>query len=92
MEFIKTLEKITSGGQFDLSECLEFIREVVKTYNPTAPYREDYTMIALQNGFSNDILNACINAISQNPELFKVQMYKVISSKGQLLKTYYKQI
>lgn len=70
---IDIYRKILTNKQLQLSESLDFINQVIKTYKPEAIYNEDNLVKLLQNGLGNMIIQSCISIVSKNPELFKIQ-------------------
>lgn len=84
--------KISKGGNLDLSDILEFIRESARIFKPDYPYDESKTLFAFQTGLGNEVLRGVLSAIESNPDLVKFQITKVYDNSGNLLKTITKKL
>lgn len=89
MEFFETYKKLSEGSNVTLSECIEFVKHVASVYNPSVPYKEEYTVAAFQGGFGSIIIQTCLNVVEHYPDLFKVQTSRLYSKEGMLLTTYF---
>jgi len=68
-------------------EALSFIEEVIKKYKPDFKDPDQFMTNCLKSGLMNQVLQACISVVEKNPSIFKLQVTKIISSKGEIIKT-----
>ena len=76
---IELYKKIISNS-FTTEEAIEFIREAAKAINPSVPYNEEYTLIALKSGLGSVLLKGVIESVESNPDKVGFQVTKLYST------------
>ena len=81
--YSKIVEKKSSVTK---GEGIQFIYLVLDKFNPT--YNNKIIDQAIKMGFLEDMIFACVNIVSKNPNLFKVQTYSIYNREGINIKSF----
>lgn len=85
--YSKIVEKKSSVTK---GEGIQFIYLVLDKFNPT--YDNKIIDQAIKMGFLEDMISACVNIVSKNPNLFKVQTYSIYNREYINIKSFIKKL
>ena len=78
---------ITKQTPLQMEELIEFIDETIKIYSPNSKLDPNPIQVLLQTGLIEIVINACVDAIAKNPDIFNISTIHVYHN-NKLLKVY----
>ena len=78
---------ITKQAPLQMEEIIEFIDETIKIYSPKSKLDPNSIQVLLQTGLIEMVINACVDAIAKNPDIFNISTIYVYHN-NKLLKVY----
>ena len=78
---------ITKQTPLQMEEIIEFIDESIKIYSPKSILDPNSIHVLLQTGLIEMVINACVDAIAKNSDIFNISTIHVYHN-NKLLKVY----
>lgn len=78
---------ITKQTPLQMEEVIEFIDETIKIYSPKSKLDPNSIQVLIQTGLIEMAINACIDAIAKNPDIFNITTVHIYDN-NKLIKIY----